>query len=644
MRIAQHPLLCFLAVSISACSGAMRSRDSVQVPANDPAEDATPEAPALAAPSAPAPTPAEVEELIARGRVELDAGRPAEAEAFFARAAADGSLGTRQWLLRAWIEQGRSDETLAALDVLARDGAQGPELSYLYGMAFARRAEDAVASGTTGSSVQMNFLDATAFLKEAIDADGARFDDAVPVLARAAWYAQELDTARWAADRSVESRPEAPERWLVRGRVALSQFVAARSAASDVAGDLQWTDATSSFERAVELLGTPQDEADALGLAQAATELGNALLWKQEFARAGEAFATAIAWAPEAFDYGRTRELLAGAPASPDGAPAGFRAVLEEGRARFESRAGTADERAGVLWWWLGWARFGEADWKGSEEAFLASLARGPQFTNAWFYVGLARQYAKDPSGALAAMHAGWDADPATMVATAQGAGGSLRAFEDLIAWCASQEPAQNLEAAFLAEMLTRAFPDEPRHWNNLGLFLRDEGERLEIDAHREKAPEPDPAILSPLYERSFVAYQRALELNPDDPQLINDSALMLHYHLERELDRVEAMYRRSIELSDARLAAADLSEDDRARFEQTKSDALENLEWLLEPELAKEKAEAKKAAREAEKAAQEAAAQEAAQEAAAQDDAAQEPGAQDGAPSTADATSPESP
>jgi tetratricopeptide (TPR) repeat protein len=127
--------------------------------------------------------------------------------------------------------------------------------------------------------------------------------------------------------------------------------------------------------------------------------------------------------------------------------------------------------------------------------------------------------------------------------------------------------------------------PEEPRYWNNLGLFLRDEGERLEIDAHENKTPAPDPALLEDLYGRAYAAYQRALELHPDDPQLICDTAVMLTYHIGGEKTEVEAMYRHALALVEARLAASDLTAEDRARFEQTRDDIGVNLKALLQPE-----------------------------------------------------------
>ena len=60
--------------------------------------------------------------------------------------------------------------------------------------------------------------------------------------------------------------------------------------------------------------------------------------------------------------------------------------------------------------------------------------------------------------------------------------------------------------------------PNNANHWNNYGLMCRDTGE----------------------YEEGFRAYKRAMELVPDDPRLVNDTALMLQYHLLRDLDLAE--------------------------------------------------------------------------------------------------------
>jgi hypothetical protein len=551
--------------------------------------------------SASAPKPRLSESALAarieRGRALLDAGRPAEAQAEFAEAAAaDGdSLRTRMWILRCWMDQGRSNDTLDALDELSRAGAAGPEMNYLYGMAFARRAEGHMAQGVTDSSVEMNFQDAKDRLVESVKTDAVRYHDAFLALAHSAWFTQDLETARWAADRAVDANAGSAEVWLTRGRIALSQFLAAQGEQPGGAeAEALWADATTSFRNAVERSGSPTEEAAQVRLAEAATQLGHAMLWKKKGPEATDAYATAIAWDPLGFEYARAVEFLGGVEKTPgDERSSGFGAALELAKTRFEAHAAPGDPRTATLLWWLGWARFSEADWSGSESAFQDALALSPEFANAWFYIGLARQYRKDSEGAIQAMHAGWDTDPSDMVRTVAGAGGALRAFESLLSWCAAQEPARNLDAAFLAEMLAQAMPDEARHWNNMGLFLRNEGEDLELAAYKKKAPEPDPALLEDLYARSFAAYQRALELNPGDPQLVNDTALMLAYHLDGDLAEVEGMYRRALALTESLLANEKLSAEDRARFEQTKKDIDVNLKYLLAPDTTDEEEKA---------------------------------------------------
>src|SRR5262245_65819363 len=63
---------------------------------------------------------ADVDALIQRGRTLLDEGKPAEAERLFTEAADHdhGTISTRMWVLRSWMDQGRSNDTLDALDAL----------------------------------------------------------------------------------------------------------------------------------------------------------------------------------------------------------------------------------------------------------------------------------------------------------------------------------------------------------------------------------------------------------------------------------------------------------------------------------------------------------------------------------------------
>ncbi len=367
------------------------------------------------------PVDGTVEQLLAAARELLLDERPEEALVWFEQAAeADShSFRTRLWVLRAWMDLGRSNDTLDAIDELSRSGETGPELDYLYGMAFARRAQGHIAAGVTDSSVQMNFIDAVDQLQSAVNAAPQRFSDAYLALAESAWYVQDLEVARDAAEQAVRYHPEQGRAWLQLGKVAMSQFRTAQGveAWGDQAG-AHWSRAHAAFERAVEVLGRPVDRpARQARLADAALQLGHARVWKQRVPQAADAYAVAIGWSPATQDYSTLYNLLqppqpatsaAGAPgpsapsrpnsgapseAAPEPLPAAtyFHRALEEGTRRFQETFGPDDPRDAGLLWWLGWARGAMGRPADAEQAYLASLAKEPAYVNAWFQVALAR-------------------------------------------------------------------------------------------------------------------------------------------------------------------------------------------------------------------------------------------------------------
>lgn len=85
--------------------------------------------------------------------------------------------------------------------------------------------------------------------------------------------------------------------------------------------------------------------------------------------------------------------------------------------------------------------------------------------------------------------------------------------------------------------------PARADFWNNYGLICRDGGH----------------------YEESYRAYLRALELAPDDARTINDTYLILLYHLNRDLDLAEHEFIRAEDLARAKLSAANQGDDEGA-------------------------------------------------------------------------------
>ena len=520
-----------------------------------------------------------VDGLLSSGREKLTEGSPAEAQELFERAVAleDGSLRTRVWLLRAWMDQGRSNDTLDAIDELARAHPSAPELDYLYGMAFDRRATHLLASGVTDASVQLNFMDAATSLGRAVEVFPRRFDDAYLPLARARWYTHDLEGARAAAERAVEAYGDAPGAWLQLGRVAFSQFKVALDAGqegeawSDEA-ERHWRAALEAFARAEAGFGRPDDAGAQRDLADAATQRGHLFMWKTQRADAAEAYGQAIAWAPETVDYATLRGLLL-LPVEEERREVHFHRALDEGTRRFAATFGPSDPRDATALWWLGWthARLGQpAD---AEAAFVRSVAKDPELTSAWLHVAMARHAQADVDGALAAVLEGWDVDPAAMVAEVKS---NLATHVARLAYLMDQafQRGDLATCAVVAELCAEAEMTNAMHWANLGVFLRDEGvRRQEAGEAAEDAAE--------LFERALVAFQRGLELAPEDPSLVNDVAVVLHYYLDRDLERALEMYEAANEGARAKLLDESLSEADRAFYTGVLEDSTENVRVL---------------------------------------------------------------
>lgn len=507
----------------------------------------------------------EVERLIAEGRKLLDLRQPTEAEGLFTQAAElDGNtLKTRMWVLRAWMDQGgRSNDTLSELDAIARTQG-GPDVDYLYGMAWERRALENVAANAT-QAVAMNFGDAQAFLTSATQADPERYRDAFLPLAIAAWYQSDLPTARAAAEEAVRRYPKEPEAAYQLGRIALSQYGEAKDDPErGTEAQSAWETARDAFRHAVELSGKPgtRDWRGQSLLGEAYLQLGHTLMWQDQKAEARKAYVGALSWNPGGADLGALLGMLGAEDLG---------AVLEEAAPAFAKRFGEADARDAAMLWWLGYTRFAASKPKEAEAAFLAALKKAPGFANAWFYVAMARYDLKNVEGATEALLKGFDLDPGAMVGEARGNRNNVAKVEYLIGPCV--EAGRFADAAVLAEICAEGAVDEARHWNNLGFFRREEAVRLA--ALKDEA---DKARAKPLFESSLEAYERALALSPEDPVYLNDTAVVLHYYLDRDLDRAAQLYAAAVAAAEKKLAAGGLDPETQTVVETALRDATNN-------------------------------------------------------------------
>ena len=82
-------------------------------------------------------------------------------------------------------------------------------------------------------------------------------------------------------------------------------------------------------------------------------------------------------------------------------------------------------------------------------------------------------------------------------------------------------------------------------------------------------------------YEDSYNAYEKALELDPTNPSYLNDAALILHYHLHRDLDKAEALYTKAREEAQRQLNDKSTSAFDLDAARTALRDATNNLGLL---------------------------------------------------------------
>ncbi len=493
-----------------------------------------------------------------------------------------GALRTRMWLVRAMIEREYLNDALDMTDELAGAGNTGPDMDYLYGMAFVYKARKYIRDGVNLGTVGMHYGDAVTYLTNATSADGEKYADAFLPLAEAAWNSQDLERARAAAETALQNAPKDVNAAMMLGEVAFSQFVVANgNEATQAEADAHWQTALGSFEKAAAI----QSAGDSL-LAKANKKAGDALVWKAKLEEAGARYSAAMGHDPTAVDYGQVMNSLGADP---------FLACLEAGSKAFTKRHGARTQADATLLWWLGWSRFTHQDFPGASEAFEQTYAKWPAYINCKWYMALCAYHQQDYDKARDLLVENFDLSPADLAGSINGnAGLNTKIVEYVVGQCA--QAGKNLEAAKLCEALAVSSPDTSRFWNNAGLFYRDAGDVL-----ARGKEDVDEVVLSRLYEKSLQCYETALGLEPENPNYLNDLGVILHYNLNRELERALELYKRSYEMAVRELARTDLDEESRAAIQIAHRDSKNN-ERMLEKQLEKRRKEreaAEKRARE---------------------------------------------
>ncbi len=528
-------------------------------------------APTLAA-AAPAPLPAQdgqVTDLVARGRELIAEGKGREARELLQQADGldEGDPRTRVWLVRALIEMNHLNDALDMTDVMTEAGHSGADFDYLYGMAFVYKSRKYISQGVNLGMVRMHYTDSVDLLLKATATDAERYSDAFLPLAEAAWNSQRLEEARTAAETALKLSDGGAAESFILGEVAFSQFIAANGdEARKEEADAHWQAAFDAFQAAAKRDAGPKG--DVPRRANAHKKSGDALVWRERREDAAAEYAQAMGANPGGMPYDQIMNSLG---------QESFLAALERG-AEISGKTVQADDPSdATLLWWLGWARFANKDYDSSREAFEKSYAKWPSYTNCLWYIALCRFHKQDTEGAIESVLEFQRTDATGLVNSVNGnAAYNLSILDSFVGHCFNQ--GRLVDAGRLSAAQANASPQTTRYWNNVGLFYRDAGDALPRDKEGEVA---DPVLQQKYYEKSLEGYERALGIEPENPALLNDAAVVLHYCLDREFDRAVEMYKRSTERARAELERTDLTQETRDLYEIALRDSQNNLRRL---------------------------------------------------------------
>lgn len=383
----------------------------------------------------------------------------------------------------------------------------------------------------------------------------ANHEDCRLVLAQARYLLGDWDEAVKQAEEAVSRHPQRPGAHILIGRIALDRFSdllqrfsetrLEGAAAAEVVGaiDQQRQRARSAFERAAAL--DPNRAHPHVMLArledldhhdaEVRRHLLDALAIDPDVAIDHGRFDRDLDWSNRRDAYRSVRERYA---AKPDARPA----------------------KIGTLLWYEAKALYEGHQWEPARTAFEEALAKNPGATNSHYYAAICAFQLGDHDGAEAHAAAYAAAGPnvfADVVRNLQGeTRGQLAAILQFLADRAFQN--KRVERSRDLNHVLAYLLDAADSWNNYALLCRD----------------------TKRFEDAIEAYQRALEKEPDSPQLLNDLAVVLHQHVPtpEHLRQARGMYERAIALADKQLAEPSLSPTLRQRIQQARDDARANL------------------------------------------------------------------
>jgi len=170
-------------------------------------------------------------------------------------------------------------------------------------------------------------------------------------------------------------------------------------------------------------------------------------------------------------------------------------------------------KKASVLTWHAAFARYEEKKWKEAEDLFIECVATNPVYVDCYYWAmwstiqGEALDRAARHCATLASIAPIHFADIIRKIEPPKSRDYTI---EQLDRFATGSYRAGRLAAARDISHVLAAVLDTAEKWNNYGFLCRE----------------------TRMYKESFAAYENALQVAPDDPQVLNDAAVILDFHL----------------------------------------------------------------------------------------------------------------
>jgi tetratricopeptide (TPR) repeat protein len=282
-------------------------------------------------------------------------------------------------------------------------------------------------------------------------------------------------------------------------------------------------------------------------------QLGRIHAWANEREPARRAFATALALDPQS---GVDHDWIHGALA-----PAERAEFYAEAAASYRAGSGARPEAAATLDWYRAFALDEAGDYALAYRLFDAAVTANPTYANSRCYAMVAAYRVGDSDGAQrqAALYA--QQAPTHFADAIRARADAEQVIEILEFLARRSHEAKELVPCRDISLVLAKLRDTERDWNNYAYLCRETG----------------------ALEQSLQAYETALSLAPDSPQLLNDTAVVLHYHLpsDQNLARAEVLYRKALACAAAVLGDPQADGSARESARRAKSDAERNLAAL---------------------------------------------------------------